>query len=54
MALWNNLNDVSRAAEFALTPELMAELDRRSAEHHPSPKSAHPWDEVVSRLRNRQ
>lgn len=53
MALWNSLDEDSRASELALTPELTAELDRRAAEHRASPESALPWDDVVSKLRNR-
>ena len=46
MALWENLTDAEREAEFELTPELRAELDRRIAEHDADPGSAVPWDEV--------
>lgn len=35
---------------FALTPEQMAEIDRRIAEHDRDPSSAIPWEEVRDRL----
>ena len=35
---------------FALTPEQMAEIDRRIAEHERDPSSAVPWEEVRDRL----
>lgn len=35
---------------FALTPEQMAEVDRRIAEHERDPSSAVPWEEVRDRL----
>jgi putative addiction module component (TIGR02574 family) len=54
MALWASLDDVSRGAELALTPEQSAELDRRFAEHQANPGSARSWDEVVEKLRDRR
>ncbi|MBI3455741.1 MAG: addiction module protein [Candidatus Rokubacteria bacterium] len=50
MALWESLDDAEREAEFALTPEQEAELDRRLAEHIANPGSAIPWDEVRRKL----
>ncbi len=50
MALWESLPDAEREAEFALTPEQEAELDRRLAEHIANPGSAIPWDEVRRKL----
>ncbi len=50
MALWESLTDAEREAEFALTPEQEAELDRRLAEHIANPGSAIPWDEVRRKL----
>jgi putative addiction module component (TIGR02574 family) len=38
---------------FVLTPEQMAEIDRRIAEHERDPSSAVPWEIVVERLRAR-
>ena len=43
MALWASLDDVLRGAELALTPEQIAELDRRFAEHQANPGSALSW-----------
>jgi putative addiction module component (TIGR02574 family) len=54
MALWASLDDASRGAELALTPEQIAELDRRSAEHQANPASARSWDEVEKSLRERR
>ncbi len=50
MALWENLSEVERGAELALTPEQEAELDRRLAEHVADPGPAIPWDEVRRKL----
>ena len=50
MALWESLDDAQREAELTLTPEQLAELDRRLAEHLASPGSAIPWDEVRRKL----
>ena len=54
MALWASLDDTSREAELALTPERVAELDRRFAEHQADPGSARSWAEVEKTLRNRR
>jgi len=54
MALWASLDDTSRGAELALTPEQVAELDRRFAEHQADPGSARSWDEVEKELRTRR
>ena len=54
MALWASLDDASRGAELALTPEQIAELDRRFAEHEANPASARSWDEVEKNLRERR
>jgi putative addiction module component (TIGR02574 family) len=35
---------------FALTPEQMAEIDRRMAAHERDPGSAIPWEEARDRL----
>lgn len=50
MALWESLTDGEREAEFVLTPEQEAELDRRLAAHLANPSSAIPWDEVHRKL----
>ena len=50
MALWDSLSAPEQEAEFDLTPELRAELDRRLAEHVADPTSAIPWDEVRRKL----
>jgi putative addiction module component (TIGR02574 family) len=50
MALWESLTDAEREAEFALSPEQEAELDRRLAEHVANPGSAIPWEEVRRKL----
>jgi len=54
MALWASLDDASRDAELAPTPEQVAELDSRFAEHQANPSSARSWDEVEKTLRNRR
>ena len=50
MALWDSLTASDQEAEFDLTPEQRAELDRRLAEHMANPASAVPWEEVRRRL----
>jgi len=50
MALWESVTDAEREAEFALTPEQEAELDRRLADHRANPDSAIPWEEVRRKL----
>jgi putative addiction module component (TIGR02574 family) len=46
MALWESLTDEEREAEFVLTPQQEAEIDRRLEEHLANPGSAIPWEEV--------
>ena len=53
MALWDSLTPAEQEAEFELTPEQRAELDRRLAEHIADPASAIPWDEVRRKLLRR-
>ena len=50
MALWDSLTAAEQEAEFHLTPEQRAELDRRLAEHIADPASAISWDEVRRKL----
>jgi putative addiction module component (TIGR02574 family) len=50
MALWDSLTPAEQEAEFDLTPEQRAELDRRLAEHIADPTSAVPWEEVRRKL----
>ena len=50
MALWDSLTQAEQEAEFDLTPEQRAELDRRMTEHVADPASAIPWDEVRRKL----
>jgi putative addiction module component (TIGR02574 family) len=50
MALWGSLEPAEQEAEFDLTPEQRAELDRRLAEHIADPESAIAWDEVRRKL----
>ena len=50
MALWDSLTLAEQEAEFDLTPEQRAVLDRRLAEHIADRASAIPWDEVRRKL----
>ena len=50
MALWESLTPAEQEAEFELTPEQRAELDRRLAEDIADPASAVPWEDVRWRL----
>jgi putative addiction module component (TIGR02574 family) len=50
MALWDSLTPAEQEAEFDLTPEQRAELDRRLAEQIADPASAVPWEEVRRKL----
>ena len=50
MALWDSLTPAEQEAEFDLTIEQRAELDRRLARHVADPASAIPWDEVRRKL----
>ena len=54
MALWESLSDAEREAQFKLTPEQEAELDRRWAEHLTDPGSAIPWETVEQELKDRK
>jgi len=50
MALWDSLTPAEQEAEFDLTPEQRAELDRRLAEHIADSSSAVSWEEVRRKL----
>lgn len=50
LALWESLDEADRDATFELTPELVAELERRMAEHDADPSTAIPWEEVRKKL----
>jgi putative addiction module component (TIGR02574 family) len=50
MALWESLTDGERETELALSPEQLAELDRRWADHEKRPDNAIPWSEVRRKL----
>ena len=50
MALWESLTDGERETELALSPEQLAELDRRWADHEKKPDNAIPWSEVRRKL----
>ena len=54
MALWASLDDASRGAELALTPEQIGELDRRFEQHQANPASARSWDEVEKIVREQR
>ena len=54
MALWANLSEGERERELELTPEEVAELDRRCMDHLERPDSAIPWDNVRRTLIERQ
>ena len=46
MALWESLDEADREASVDLTPEQVAEFDRRFAEHLADPSTGIPWEEV--------
>jgi putative addiction module component (TIGR02574 family) len=52
MALWESLSEVERDRALPLDPALMAELDRRWADHLAKPETAVPWEEVQRKLRS--
>ena len=54
MALWESLSQAEREAEFDLTPEEAAELDRRWMDHVQRPESAIPWENVRRKLTDRE
>ena len=54
MALWESLTQAEREAQFELTPEEAAELDRRWTDHVQRPESAIPWEEVRRKLTDRE
>lgn len=50
MALWDSLDEESRANALPLDPALCEELDRRWASHLKDPAAAVPWQEVRRQL----
>jgi putative addiction module component (TIGR02574 family) len=54
LALWESLTDEERDAQFVLTDELRAELDRRWERYLANPESAVPREEVRERLKHRR
>ena len=51
LALWESLAGTDREAEFVLSAEQHAELERRMAEHLANPGSSVPWEEVRQKLK---
>ena len=54
--LWDSVHPPGSALPgetVVITPEQMAEIDRRIEEHRRNPDSAIPYEEVVERLRSR-
>ena len=54
MELWGSLSDEERDGDLILSPEELAELDRRWAEHLRNPSAAVPWNEVRQKLLSRR
>ena len=54
MASWESLSQAEREAEFDMTPEEAAELDRRWRDHVQRPESAIPWEDVRRKLTDRE
>jgi len=50
MALWESLGESDRGNAVGLTPERLADLERRSDEHRTDPATAIPWSEVRAKL----
>ena len=51
--LWDSVHPPGSARPgdiVVLTPEQMAEIDRRLAEHERNPERAAPWEDVRARL----
>lgn len=53
-ALWGSVVDEAPDEAFPVTPELVAELERRWAEYRAHPETARPWDEVRANLLRRR
>ena len=49
LALWESLTDADRDAQFTLSEDQKAELDRRFAEHLADPDSAVAWELIEQR-----
>ena len=54
MALWESLDESDRGNAVGLTPEQIAELERRSDEHRADPSTAIPWSEVRAKLSSKK
>ena len=51
IALWESLSDAEREQALPVSPELVAELDRRWADHLAHPETGVPWTDVLKKLR---
>jgi putative addiction module component (TIGR02574 family) len=51
LALWESLGDSDREAEFTLSAEQLAELERELAVHLADPTASVPWEQVRRKLR---
>ena len=51
IALWESLSDSDRDNALPVSPELVAELDRRWADHLAHPEAGVAWAEVLKKLR---
>jgi putative addiction module component (TIGR02574 family) len=51
IALWESLSNTERDHALPVSPELVAELDRRWADHLAHPETGVPWTDVLKKLR---
>jgi putative addiction module component (TIGR02574 family) len=49
--LWDSIAEDAVDADLPIEKEIVAELERRLAEHHRDPAAALPWDRVRERIR---